>query len=79
LVKEVILTWRPWTPKAVVLNRGPRPSGGTRNFQGARALTCSTTWNVFERKCVSSKRYASANFTPLHVIWFSSCRDESRG
>jgi len=28
---------------------------------------------------VSSKGYASANFTPLHVVWFSSSRGESQG
>jgi len=33
----------------------------------------------FERECVPLKRYASANFTPLCVIGFSSGRDGSRG
>jgi len=28
----------------------------SRNFQGSRAITCSTTWKVFERECVLSKR-----------------------
>jgi len=46
---------------------------------GARALPCSTTWKVFEREYVPSKRYASAKFTPLHVVWFSFVRDRSRG
>ena len=55
-------------------------TGGCKEISmGARPLTCSTTWNAFERECVSSKRYASANFTPLHVIWFSSGRDGSQG
>jgi len=56
------------------------PTGGRQEIStGARALTCSTTWKVSERKCVHFKRSASANFTPLHVIWFSSGRDGSRG
>jgi len=33
---------------------------------------CSTTQKNFERKCILFKCYASANFTPLHVIWLSS-------
>jgi len=41
----------------VVLNRGARP----QIFRGTRALTCSTTWKVFERECLPSKHYASAN------------------
>jgi len=28
--------------------------------------------------CVPSNSYASANFTPLHFIWFSSGRDGSQ-
>jgi len=56
------------------------PSGGRQEiFRGTRVLTCSTTWKYFERECVTSKRYASAHFTSLHVVWFSSGRDGSRG
>ena len=58
----------------------PRPPRGRQEIsRGARALPCATTWKAFERECVLSKRYASANFTPLYVIWFSSGRDGSRG
>ena len=32
---------------------------------------------IFEQECVPFKRYASASFTPLHVISFSSGRDGS--
>jgi len=60
--------------RPVVLNRG-----GARPLRGARALTCSATKKIFERKCVPFKRYASANFTPLHVIWPSTGRDGSGG
>ena len=54
--------------------------GGRKEIsRGARALTCSTIWNIFERECVPSKRYASADFTSLHVVWFSSGRVGCRG
>jgi len=38
--------------EAIVLNQWfltgeAPPQGGWRNFQGARALTCSATWKVF--------------------------------
>jgi len=47
---------------------GRVPPGGCEEiFKGVRALTCSTTWKVFERKCAPSKRYASANVTSLLV------------
>ena len=67
----------------VVLNReGAPPQGGVKKFSGGReplhALQ-STTWKVFERECVPSKGHASAHLTSLHVIWFSSGRDGSRG
>jgi len=42
--------------------------GASRYFQGARTLTCSTTWKVFGRECFPSKRYASAHFTPLMLF-----------
>jgi len=58
----------------VILNRGVQKISG-----GAQALTCSTSWKVFERECVPSKCYASANVTPLHVILFTSGRDGSPG
>jgi len=58
----------------VILNRGVQEISW-----GARALTCSTLWKVFERECVPSKCYASANFTPLHVILFTSDRDGNPG
>jgi len=58
----------PDKPKAVVLNRRGRPPGRREEiFRGARSLTCSTTWKVFEQESVPSKRYASANFTSLLV------------
>jgi len=58
---------------SVVLNRGGRQeiSRGTAN------PTCSTTYKIFERECVPFKDHASANFTALYVIWFSSGRDLS--
>jgi len=44
-------------------------TGGRQEIsRGARALTCSSTWKVFERERVYSKCYASANLTPLDVI-----------
>jgi len=37
------------------LTEGRAPSGRRQEIsKGARALTCSTTWKGFERKCVSS-------------------------
>jgi len=53
------------------------PEGREEIFRGTRALICSTTWKVFERECAPSKRYASAELTSLHVIWFTSGRDGS--
>jgi len=49
---------------AVVLNRGGRVLWrGVKKFPGGvRALTCFTTWKVFEREYVPSKHYPSDNY-----------------
>jgi len=36
-------------------------TGVVNKFPGGATLACSTTWKVFERECVPSKRYTSAN------------------
>ena len=66
--------------KQWLLTEGRASPGGPQEIsRGTRTLACSTTLKNFEGECVAFKRYASANFTPLHDIWLSSGRDGSRG
>jgi len=46
-------------------------AGGVKKFPGVASsynVICSTTWKVFERVHVPSKRYASGNFMLKVVI-----------
>jgi len=59
---------------AVVLNRG-----GVKKFLGGhKPVHALQHRKNFEQECALPKVIICANFTPLHVIWFSSGRDGSR-